>query len=116
MVDNIKDWLDWEFSSGGTTGEDFKRFARDFRKSIKEKLPERAELVNWNNGHYYVSGFVKRENKYVYFSISDVRFFKDDWYGHILIRTAENDKDYTGGSNCFILLESFTREVDKLLN
>ncbi len=58
-----------------------------------------AELVSFNKGHYYVSGFIKREEKYVYFSISDVRHFPGSWVNDVLVRTAKHEKDYTGGAN-----------------
>ena len=113
----IKNWLKWEFSSGSITGEDFKRFASDFKKEIKRRLPVGAKLVQWNVGHYYISGFIKNEdNKYVYFSISDVRYFRNDWYNNILVRTAKDENDYTGGSNNFTSLENFTQKVAELLN
>ena len=106
----------WEFTSGPTTDVDFKVFARLFRKQIQKSLPPGAELVNASNGHYYISGFVKRDSNFVYFSISDVRYFPGEWYKNILVRTAKHEKDYTGGSNRYTTLENFTNDVDRLLN
>ncbi len=111
----------WEFSSGCTTGQDFKAFVRLFRSWIKKNLPVNAELVPFKGNHYCLSGFIKRDkaglilNKYVYFSISDVRFFPGEWHKNILIRTAEHDKDWGGGSNCYTKLDRFKKDVDILL-
>ena len=116
VPEKLKDFLNWEFSSGGRTGEDFKRFARLFRNYIKKNLPKNAKVVNCNVNHYCLSGFIERNGKYVYFSISDVRFWKNEWFTAILIRTAKHDKDYTGGSNCETTLPKFKENVEKLLN
>ena len=107
---------DWEFSSGGTIGDDFRVFAILFKKQVAGKLPAGARLVNFSRGHYYISGFIERGGKFVYFSISDVRHFKGDWHSNILIRTAKSASDYTGGGNGYTNLENFTERVSSLLN
>ena len=58
------------------------------------------ELVRVLKNHYEFSVFFKdNNNQFVYFHISDVRYFKNEWYNNILIRTAKNETDYTGGNN-----------------
>ena len=115
IPDNLVDFLQWEFSSGGTTGEDFIIFARKFKQYIKSQLPKNDEIVNFSRGHYILSGFIKRGEKFVYFSISDVRFFGNSWSNDILIRTAKDENDYTGGVNNSTSLEGFKKNVDALL-
>lgn len=105
----------WEFSSGPTTGADFQVFARLFRKCIRQTLLPGTHLVNVSTGHYYISGFVQREDKFVYFSISDVRHFPGKWHKEILVRTAKSEEDYTGGSNGYTTLERFSDAVQRLL-
>ena len=97
----IEKWLNYSFSSGVTTGEDFNIFFREIKKFIKKNLPSEIELVKMDKNHYYFSGFLKnkKNGKYIYFSVSDVRFFKDDWYYNVLVRTAKDENDYTGGCN-----------------
>ena len=51
--------------------------------------------------------YVKNGEKYLFISISDVRYFPSDWYEHILMRTAKSDKDYRGGCNSFIHIDNF---------
>ncbi len=111
----LNGFKDWEFSSGPTTGEDFKVFSGMFKACIKKSLPERARLVKVSDGHYYLSGFVQRGKKFVYFSISDVRHFPGDWHEHILVRTAQSDTDYTGGPNGYTTLAEFSDAADRLL-
>ncbi len=115
IPNTLEKFKSWVFSSGGTTGEDFKVFARAFRSYVKKNLPPNSILVSFNTGHYYISGFVKRGDKYVYFSISDVRHFSGSWIDDILIRTAKHEKDYTGGCNNSTTLEKFSLNVEQLL-
>ena len=113
---NLQGFTKWTFTSGPYTGQDFNIFAREFKKYVKKNLPSGAELVNFSKDHYDLSGFIKKEKRFVYFSISDVRFFPNKWFTDILIRTAKSGKDYTGGSNNYTSLEFFTPSVEKLLN
>lgn len=51
-----------------------------------------------------------------YISISDVRYFSNEWYDHILIRTAENETDYRGGFNNYTTLSDLEGTAAELLN
>jgi len=112
---NMEKWLDVEFeSSSGLTAE-FAKFASDFKKFIKGQLSPDQCLLVWSRGHFYVSGFINQGERFVYFSVSDVRHFFNDWYYHILVRTAKNEKDYTGGVNHYATLPYFGKAVSELL-
>ncbi len=112
---NLKEFEEWSFSSGVVAGDDFEAFAKMYRKFIKQNIPENARLVKFNRGHYYISGFIKRNNKYIYFSTDDVRYHKNGWAENILIRTAKNEQDYTGGTNHFCNLENFKDMCNEIL-
>lgn len=109
----MKKWIGYHFESSCYTTEEFKAFARDLKKCIKKKLLPGEEIVNWNRGHFYVSGFIKKNDKYVYFSIPDVRGYED--WSRVLIRTAKNEKDYTGGMNNYTSLDKFAENIQPLL-
>lgn len=109
-------WVGYKFYSSSQTTEEFASFARDFKSHIKKILPKDAELIGWSRGHFEVSGFIKKDNKYVYFSASDVRFFLNEWYNSVLIRTAKHEKDYIGGRNQYISLTDFSENVEKLFD
>jgi|TARA_R110002051_G_scaffold305915_1_gene376226 hypothetical protein len=83
------------------------------QKAIIKKALRNAEFENIeiSNGYYYFSGFATKNNKRIYFSISDVRHFSDN---EVLIRTARDYKDYTGGSNCYADLN--VEDIQKLAN
>lgn len=86
---------------GSDLGEDFKEF---FRKE-KNRLTRIFKALGCTNiqmdyGFYYFSGFLTAPSGQVYyFSSSDIRHWD---YNQLLIRTAKNYKDYTGGSNQYI--------------
>ena len=90
-------------SSCGTTPH-FKAFARLFKKLIKNEIAKQGcELLTFNRGHFYVSGFFKKKEQIYYFSVSDVR---DNWgTPKMLYRTATSTKDFTGGSNQYVNIE-----------
>ena len=86
-------------------------------KSIVRKALKQANFtdIKFSNGHYYFSGFATKNNKAIYFNISDVRHFSPTGGGaDLLIRTAKDYKDYTGGSNNYSSLK--TEEIQTLAN
>ena len=105
-------YLDHVFESSSYKTDEFKAFSRAFKSDIKELTKNDFELVSFNTGHFYVSGFLKAKinGNLVYFSIPDVRSFNNDWQKNILIRTAEHDKDYTGGRNNYTTLEDLNKK------
>ena len=91
--------------------------AYNIEKSIVRRALKQADFtdIKFLNGHYYFSGFATKNNKVIYFSISDVRHFPPTGGGaDLLIRTAKDYKDYTGGSNNYSSLK--TEEIQELAN
>lgn len=115
MITGMNKWKDTIFQSSTGKTPQFKAFTRDFKKIIRQSLPEGCELANWNNGHFECFWFIiKPDGKHIYCSISDVRHFPGGWFSNILIRTAKNTSDYTGGSNNYTDLEHFKEKVNVL--
>jgi hypothetical protein len=110
----IKFWYKNNFISSCSITEEFAMFAREYRQHIKSLLPEGMELVSWNRGHFYCSGFIRKGDKFVYFDTGDVRGLSNDWHDNILVRTARSDKDYTGGPNCRATLPDFIHSINRL--
>lgn len=103
---------------GGTTSDDFRKFATDFREDLRFQLaPKEIDIVGYNKGHYYVSGFMRnrKTDKFGYFSISDVRYF-NDWQTNILVRSARDMEDFTGGPNNTATVESFADVAERVTN
>ncbi len=117
-VKELKKYINYKFSTGCYTGEDYKSFQTKYINYLKSMCMENNwQLVNVGKNHYCFSAFIKGgiENKYVYISISDVRYFANEWYNHILVRTAKNEVDYKGGFNNFVTLENLESKVASLL-
>ena len=98
---DLEKYLNYEFSTGCYTGEDYKTFQTKYINYLRSLCKTQSwQLVNVGRNHYCFSAFIQHnENKYLYISISDVRFFQNEWYYRILIRTAKSEKDYHGGGN-----------------
>jgi len=123
MKNKLEKYLDIDFDSFAP-GEErelprkyFSDFSRDFKKHIKNDLPKDYELAEYNKGYFYISGFVKNitNNKFVYFSVPDVRYDKNGWNDNILYRTAQHEKDYTGGSNQYCKLEELSKNIQNTM-
>ena len=97
----LEKYLKYEFSTGWTTGEDYKIFEKKYINYLKSIVTKyKWEITKINKNHYEFSLFIKDENnKYIYLSIGDVRYFKNNWYYKILIRKAKGDNDYHGEKN-----------------
>ena len=117
-ITELKKYIDYEFSSGCYTGEDYKMFQTKYIGYLKSMCKRNHwQLVNVGRNHYCFSAFIKSvENRCVYLSISDVRYFSNDWYYRILIRIAANEKDHYGGFNQYTTLERLEDDVATLLD
>jgi hypothetical protein len=111
----LRPFVNYVFSSGVYTGNDFEDFNKKFKNTIKKMLPDNYKLHYWNKGHYYCFAVIKDDKgRFIYMSIPDVRHFPHEWIYDILIRTMEHDKDWKGGSNHRTDLINFTKDIQKL--
>lgn len=118
-LNELQKYLNYAFSTGCYTGNDYKTFQTKYINYLKDICSSNNwKLVNVGKNHYCFSAFIKggTENKYVYISISDVRYFQNDWYKHILVRTAKNETDYKGGFNNYTTLDRLEGKVAAMLN
>ena len=117
-INTLKQYINYEFSTGCYTGNDYKTFQTKYINYLKTICKENnRSLIKVNKNHYCFSAFIKggTENKCVYISISDVRYFNNDWYNHILVRTAKNEVDYKGGFNHYTTLDKLEYKICELL-
>ena len=117
-IEELKKYLTHEFSSGSYIGTDYKTFQTKYINYLKAMCKANHwQLVNIGRNHYCFSAFIQSsQNKFVYISISDVRYFSNEWYNHILIRTAKNEVDYRGGFNNYTTLEHLELKAAQLLD
>lgn len=116
-IKDLEKYIGYEFSSGCYTGDDYKSFQTKYINFLRSICKQNHwQLVNVGRNHYCFSAFIKSaENKCVYISISDVRFFTNEWYNNILIRTAKNEQDYHGGFNHRTTLKELEMKAMELL-
>ena len=116
-IKDLEKYIGYEFSSGCYTGDDYKSFQTKYINFLRSICKQNHwQLVNVGRNHYCFSAFIKSsENKCVYVSISDVRFFTNEWYNNILIRTAKNEQDYYGGFNHRTTLKELEMKAMELL-
>ena len=116
-IKDLEKYIDYEFSSGCYTGDDYKSFQTKYINYLRSICKQNHwQLANVGRNHYCFSTFIKSaENKCVYISISDVRFFTNEWYNNILIRTAKNEQDYYGGFNHRTTLKELEMKAMELL-
>lgn len=115
-LNGLKSYINYEFSTGCTTGEDYKTFERKYINYLKSMCKEYGwEFVKANKNHYTFSAFIKNhQNKYVYLNIGDVRYLQNEWYSNILIRTAQDETDYHGGANNYTSLINLPIKIHEL--
>jgi len=111
---DIRSWIGYTFRSSSGLTEEWAEFSKAIKKELKKI--DGYDLVSYSRGHFFFSAFLKNTTtgKLVYISSSDVRFFKDEWYNRLLIRTAQHDKDFTGGANYMTLFSKIKEHADKL--
>ena len=94
-----------KFESASYKTEQYLTWHKLFKKEFKEFLTEKgvSNIEIGKPNHFDMSGFFTSKNGQIYyFSISDLRWSKDD----MLIRTAKGHQDYMGGSNQYASLMS----------
>lgn len=113
-MDTTLKLLQQEFVSYSTRTPQYLQFHRTFKREFKKLLApytKRIEISKPN--HFDVSGFFEMDDGRIYYiSLGDLRWNKDS----LLIRTAKDFKDYTGGHNNFIRLDDgFAEELFSFL-
>ena len=97
---NYEEWMEHEFSSGCYAGEDYKKFQRQMRADLKKQAVAAGMHICWFSGnHYCFTAGLQSDvsGKFAYVSVPDVRYWKNEWFTHVLYRTMAHEKDYTGG-------------------
>ena len=114
-MENLRKMYDGvEFESSFITTKQCKQFCSDFKKALQNSLGAEYN-VKVNVGHFYISGFVEKNGKFVYFNVEDLRENGNE-FNSVLYRTAKNDRDFTGGTNSYSKLENLDLKIKHLLD
>lgn len=112
---SVKSYRNYVFSSGCTTGSDYQTFERRCKFELNKMGKERGfNLHTFHKNHYEWTAVLEKNGKFIYVSISDVRYF-DNWYDHVLVRTMAHEKDWHGGYNNFTSWDNVIDLADKLI-
>ena len=103
--------------------KEYRSFQNSFINVMKKVANHLGgELVAYTKGHYFTSGCIRRGDRYVYFNYetsfnrTHINMDAKDFMNGLLVRTAENEKDYRGGSNNYTSIMDCERVIDRLLN
>ena len=92
-------------SSSGLTPE-FAQFFNTFKKEFSQELKSvGATDIKFSRGHFDITGFCTINGQVWYFSLGDVRG-SEYQIPNLMYRTAKDYKDYRGGSNQWVKIES----------
>ena len=88
------------FESSSERTPEFTAFANTFKTELTFALKKKnATEIQFSVGHFYITGFFKVGTQMYYFSISDVREAEHKAICNLLYRTAEHNRDFSGGHN-----------------
>ena len=111
----LQPFVNHHFLTGVETGAEFKSFDTKYRNAIKKLLPEGYVIHVWHRSHYQSSAVIRSpQGNFIYLSYFDVRFFPNEWFSNILIRTMEHDGDWNGGPNHYTTLFTLTKDIAAL--
>ena len=114
-LQELKKYYDYKFESSCINTSEY----LDFQKKYIGYLRNIFHLNNFKilklmRNHFEFSLFIETNNVVVYLSIPDVRYFQNEWFNHILIRTAKDENDYHGKENHYSNLPDLIENIKKL--
>lgn len=102
--------LGFEFESSSQRTPQYLEFHKVFKRELTNLLQPHIQKIEFSKPNHFdaTSFFQMKDGRIFYFSLSDLRWFKDS----LMIRTAKDFKDYTGGTNHNIKLnEEFPQKL-----
>lgn len=115
----INKWLNHKFENLGTVvSTDYKQFQKEYKAIIKQIAKENDfDIYTFNSNHYEFSCVLKHTEtlQFIYISISDVRFFPNQWCNHILFREMEHETDWKGKTNKYCNLNELSASIGSLV-
>lgn len=99
--------------SGSFMSREATSFCTAFKNMLKRGLnPYGVEIVNFIRGHYYLSGFLRKDDVFIYINFNIPRgnrhavdFQSKCFSDKVLYRYAKDERDYLGEHNRFTSIE-----------
>lgn len=95
---DINKWLSHDFNMSRTK-HDYLEFEREYRALILERTKKLGyELISFNPHNYCFTAVIQSQTtkRYYSISISDLRFFREDWYKKVLWKEVSSPTDIVG--------------------
>lgn len=110
------------YANNSKSKRTFAKFYDQFIDAVKEDFPD-AEILNCHCGELFLYGFIRKNNKYVYFSYyapksgRTLDLNRSDEMAGVLYRPVRNETDFGCISSCnqFTNIKNFKRKVNQLL-
>ena len=99
---------------GTDESDEMKQFYKDFKSDLTKEMKSRnLKIVKISKNYWDVTAFVSDPDKksFVYISLGDMRYCDK-----ILIRSASDSNDYTGGANHYTSLNKIYDDIAELIN
>ena len=94
----IEQYNGYAFKSSCEKTPEYAAFEKQCKKELKAQCEKAGfNLHSFHPNHFCWSAVLEKDGKFIYVSLSDVRYCK--WYNDVLIRTMAHDKDWHGGNN-----------------
>ena len=94
----IRQYKGYAFESSCDRTPEYVAFEKQCKKELKAQCKKAGfNLHTFHPNHFEWSAVLEKDGKFIYVSLSDVRYW--DWYNNVLIRTMAHAEDWHGGSN-----------------
>lgn len=94
----VRQYINHSFESSCVRTQEYKTFESLCKKELKEQCKKAGfNLHKFYPNHFEWSAVLEKDGKFIYVSLSDVRWW--NWYDDVLIRTMAHAEDWHGGSN-----------------
>lgn len=101
------------YTSCGRTDQ-YAEFERACKRELKKQCVKLGiNIHKFYPNHFEWSAVLEKGGKFVYVSISDVRWWLD-WYDDVLIRKMAHAEDWRGGSNNTCSFDKIGETAEKL--
>lgn len=122
----VKDFYDYDFDSVDTCPEDcwgdythrnfFKKYFYPIARKEMKQLAVRlnAEIIECSHNNFDITTVMKRDGKFVYIHMGDMRDFGGRWYETILVRRMAHEKDWSGMGNHHCSYEELEEQINWL--
>lgn len=113
IIMTIKQYQGHKFQTSCDKTKEYADFEKQCKKELKAQCKKEGfNLHSFNPNHFEWSAVFEKDGKFIYVSLSDVRYW--NWYDKMLIRTMAHDKDWSGGTNRYCSFDEIGSTATRL--